>query len=242
MSLLRRKSKSVCIAGFAGGRQHIPFGQKGWEIWGFNQMYRGWLAEWAMDGVDFYDPESLTVKKRKSAAFPFHRWFELHTPDYFVTTVYGEPEDEANQWPAIARELCQVAERVPLYLPQACPDVPKAKVYPLAKVQKLTPHGSYHAGSFDWMTALAIAEGFTRIRITGVDFSLGGEPISARPCLEYWIGVAEAKGIEVEVMGGDLLRIFHLVKSDTPYGFAPWRLVEEPGVGLVADGRMAHGR
>lgn len=246
-----KRSKKVAIVGFAGGFDRIPWQSKGWEIWGFNQFYR---CCWP------------------SKKYPFTRWFELHTPDYFVKDVHGNPVHEGDGWANIAAELdlvsrgsaavekllrsakpfaigrreitrelfesglraqCRGLERgeawrpIPVYLPKPNKLVPKATVYPRKQVEALTPRGEYHAGSFDWLVALAILEGFTHIQITGVNFALGGEPISARPCLEYWIGVAEGRGIKVDVIGGDCFRIFHLVRSDIPYGFAPWRLIED---------------
>lgn len=249
------RARRVCIVGFAGGFDAVPWRESGWEIWGFNQLYR------------YFWP---------SKAFPFTRWFELHTPDYFVKDSYGNKAAEG--WEAIAGELDLLSRgsaaiaalarkssaitklatkgkwkrglsagvydaalrsrranvpheepwrTIPVYLPKANTAVPAAAVYPKAKVEALTSHGTYHAGSFDWMVALAILEGFKHIRITGVNFANGGEPISARPCLEYWLGVAEGWGIKTEVIGGDCFRIFHLTRSDVQYGFAPWSLIED---------------
>ena len=99
--------------------------------------------------------------------------------------------------------------------------------YPLAAVEKLTPHGAYHAGSFDYMLALAVLEGFKQIRVCGLDYNAGGEPLSARPCVEYWLGVAEGRGIKVEVESGDCLHIFRLLRTDEQYGFDAFRLVED---------------
>lgn len=61
-----------------------------------------------------------------------------------------------------------------------------------------------------------------------MDFSRGGEPIGARACLEYWLGVAEAKGIAVEVFGrGDVFKTYQLLRSDKQYGPEDVHLVEE---------------
>ena len=150
--------------------------------------------------------------------YRFTRWFELHIRSYFAN-----PE-----WHAHALFLNRLLDLgVTVYLPKRDAAVIRSKFYPRAKVAALSPHGEYHAGSFDWMVALAIAEGFTEITLYGVDFAGGGEPISARACLEYWLGVAEGRGIVTRVVGGDVFRIFHLTRSDTPYGFAPFRLVQE---------------
>ena len=50
---------------------------------------------------------------------------------------------------------------------------------------------------------------------------LDGEPLSGRACLEYWIGVAQGRGIEVGVYtNGDLFLNVHLAlhRSTMRYG------------------------
>ena len=148
----------------------------------------------------------------------FTRWFELHAKGKDLgQRGWREPQDE----------LLAISERMPLYLTRKEREIPKGVPYPLKDVEKLTPWGAYHAGSFDYMLALAILLGFKEIRLTGVDFQSGGEPLSARPCLEYWLGVAMGRGITVTVEAGDVGRIFRLVRSDEQYGFDPFRLVED---------------
>ncbi len=191
----------ACLVGFAPIKDVLPWGERGTEFWGFNELYR-----------------------RYPNVKDFHRWFELHVvthdepglvPGYFGT----------DEWARHATVLREIAQVMPLYTPLSA-TVPHATIYPLAKVEAL-PHGQYHAGTFDWMVALAIVEGFKEIHVYGADFATGGEPISARPCLEYWLGLAEGRGIQTVVHGGDCFRIFHLTKSDRQYGFERFALVDD---------------
>lgn len=87
----------------------------------------------------------------------------------------------------------------------------------------------YHCGSFDWMMAYATALNFDRIVIHGVSLLIeAGEPISARACLEYWCGVAEARGVGVMIAPDcDLFAFYHLVKSNMIYGFDDTPIYED---------------
>lgn len=104
-------------------------------------------------------------------------------------------------------------------------------IFPRIFVEKRTrPRGSYHCGSFDWMVAFAIAvKSFDYIVLHGVSLLIeGGEPISARACLEYWCGVAEGRGISVEVESDcDLFAFYHLVKSNMVYGYDDTPIYED---------------
>ena len=155
------------------------------------------------------------------------RWFQLHPRDYLVK--HWQPD----YWMHIMwlREECFM----PVYVPdlEQWDDIPTAREYPKAEVEALTPHGDYHAGSFDWMVSLAILEEFEEIHIYGVNFGSGGEPLSALPCLQYWLGVAEGRGIKVHVEPPtDMYSIYYLTKTKRQYGWDWFQLVvdEEDGV------------
>lgn len=198
------KETGVCLVGFHPGyRDRVPWGDPAWELWGFNGLYRNVSVSY------------------------FTRWFELHAP--------GRGE-RLRGWREPQDELEAIAFKTVLYTVGGDSDVMGSARYPLAEVARLAPHGAYHAGSFDYMVALALylnASGqthFTELRVCGLSFiEPSGEPLSARPCLEYWLGIAEGRGLKVSVESGDLFRIFHLVRSDRQYGFDPFRLVvDEP--------------
>lgn len=137
------------------------------------------------------------------------RWFELHNPAWlkkekslkeYIAKLngYGMPVYTWKRWPLLTRN----------------------RIYPKRAVERLVPHGRYHCGSFDWMLALAIHEGFKQIHLYGVDLGpVDGEPVSARCSLEYWAGVAEGRGIPVVAHGGALFKTFQFVKSERQYGY-----------------------
>jgi hypothetical protein len=78
--------------------------------------------------------------------------------------------------------------------------------YPLKEViDKLKVR--YFTNTLSYMLALAIYEGWERIRMYGVDAPYGGIYFMEKAGLEYWIGRAQQAGIEITTAeGSDLLR------------------------------------
>ena len=70
------------------------------------------------------------------------------------------------------------------------------KRYPLQEVIEFFGT-KYFTNTISYMLALAIYEGFERIRLYGVDAPYGGIYFMEKSGLEYWIGRAQQKGIEV---------------------------------------------
>lgn len=107
---------------------------------------------------------------------------------------------------------------VPLYMQEAYPDIPNAIEYPVNKViQSLRM--DYFNSSIAYILALAIAEEVDKVGIWGVDMAdLEGEPgdpsyISEfsyqRPNMEYLIGFAKGKGIDLYIPPESPLTRFH---------------------------------
>ena len=202
------KPTKVAIVGFAPSRLVAPFGEEGWELWGLN------------DPIDYPG-----IPARHS----FTRWFQIHPPRYLAKHYPKGLDDLRTHW----------SDRtgIRLYMDQHYPEYPDSEPYPREAVEKLSGHGWYHASSFDWMVALAIYEGFEQIGVFGCDFRaypvMNGEPLSALPCLSYWCGVAEGRGISLDVWGGGhLFRILHLAayESGLQYGWD-----REPALDLGTD-------
>ena len=149
---------------------------------------------------------------------PFTRWFNLHRPEDMV-------KDWTSQWPKHQAWL-RTLRTLPVYTPIVWADCPTSVAYPKEQVERF-PFGWYHASSIDWMIALAMLEGFTEIRLYGLNMTETSEPISARACIEFWLGMAVARGIKVVVPEvSHLFKIFHLVQSNIQYGFEEFHLIE----------------
>jgi hypothetical protein len=76
-------------------------------------------------------------------------------------------------------------------------DVPKSERYPLDEIIEQYPR-HYFTSSPAYALALAIHKGYKRIELYGVEMETNTEYAHQRTGIAYWIGYAEAKGIEVE--------------------------------------------
>jgi hypothetical protein len=96
--------------------------------------------------------------------------------------------------------------------------LPNEQIFPGEEPDGEQPRRRIPRGSWDWLVAYAVHLGAVEITLHGVYLSLDSardEPISARACLEYWIGYAEGKG-PVGLFDCDLMYQYHLVRS--PHG------------------------
>jgi hypothetical protein len=193
VTLPRRKKPNVVIVGFSRPdlNEAALFSDiyASYELWGLNSLF-------------------VMLEDRH-----FDRWFEIHDRKY-LEGVEGAAWDKHIRW-------LRGERRIPIYMQRTWPDIPMSRKFPRAAVEKLTPRGWYHCSSVDWMVAMAIGMKFKRIHIQGINFGPedGGEPFSARACLEYWLGVAEGRGIETYVQGGGMFHAHTIVKSRAQYGY-----------------------
>lgn len=167
------------------------------EIWGLNAIRPEWVPRW-------------------------DRMFNLHRHEHLV-----------RDWPkGLKKEKKWVAENpaIPFYVIGDWPkeDYPFQVEFPRQELDHM-PRSNYHAGSFDWMVAFAIHLGARGIYFYRMGLNMeSGEPISARACLEYWCGYAEGLGVKViGTRNCDIFHQFHLVKSNSVYGYDDIQLVED---------------
>lgn len=200
------KSKAtVAIVGKGGLHTQTPFGRRGYEFWGLNMVLP--LPNWA-------------------PVTSYHRWFQLHSPAYMAVHYPPGVEELDLLW---AKEHGDLE----LYMDRHYPEYPNSVAFPADDMRD--GFWGYHTSSIDWMVALAIHEGFGSIELYGCDFKtfpleLHGEPAAGRPCLEYWLGYAQGKGINVSCYThGDMFLNVHVAvyKSTLRYG-----LDREPALDL----------
>lgn len=207
--MLEAVKKRVAIVGNA--RDPEPALQRardGWEIWGLNAIYPVWAmgVKWA-------------------------RRFNLHMFEHLKRDwAYGVRFEVENM---------KLRRETPLYVldPWDRADgtkmLPNEKIFPGDRLMHEQPRGDYHAGSWDWLVAYAVHIGAVEISLHGIYLSLDSardEPISARACLEYWIGYAEGRGVPVHLFDCDLMYQYHLVRSKSIYGYDDVAVVEERGI------------
>lgn len=188
----------VVLLGKAYGHMLAPWDEEGWEFWGLNLG----PVRWSEPPLEHYQ-----------------RWFQLHPPRYLKVHYPEGIEELARLW---GRK-----RGIRLYMDKHYRAYPDSERYPREEIELLTPRGYYHTSSMDWMLALAIHEGFRRIICAGFCFTTfpltNGEPLSGRPCFEYWCGVADGHGVELQVLGptGHLFKNTHLAvtSNDLQYGY-----------------------
>jgi hypothetical protein len=193
----------IAMMGSATGRDSIKeilHLDSTFKIWGLNAIRPDWT-----EGIEW------------DAMFNLHHWDHLVRD--WINGVLKESE-WAKSHPV-----------VPFYTVDRWPhnSLPNRRDFPRKKLEKM-PMGTYHAGSFDWLVAFATYLKAKEIRLYGIKLAVDGpgdEPISARACLEYWCGYAAGKGIKIKTMDCELFNQYHLVKSNTVYGYDDIKLIEE---------------
>ena len=193
-----------------GGQAHqdtdpLPEKEPGMEFWAQNPTEQ-WIypkvAE-LMLGDGYRETDNVAM-----LAEVVDRWYEIH-----------DAEQTADLHPKHVQWLSE--QDIPVYVQDDhAPEWAGVlrHTYPIECVQALTPHGRYLAGTFSYMVAHAILEGVDKISFhwmgKGVTRS-PSEPRDAQTSLEYWLGVAEGRGIEVDPGELWLLRTWW----DGRYGF-----------------------
>ena len=116
-------------------------------------------------------------------------WFEMHTREHF--TGPGRPPGHM--------EWLQKLE-IPVLMPEAHPDIPASQPYPEEDLV-LAGYRRYFTSSFAYMLALASHDlvAGDEVRLYGIDLATNTEYERQRPCVEYWLGRLEGKGVGVVV-------------------------------------------
>lgn len=105
-------------------------------------------------------------------------------------------------------------------------DVPRAQRYPIESVLKLGRR--YLTSSAAYAIAFGIAEGYQRIEVYGVAMDTNTEYQHQRPGVAYWVGVADASGVELDFHGDLLESPLYGYEGNVklPYSFFDKRLSE----------------
>ena len=137
------------------------------------------------------------------------RWFEIHTE-------YNEAVVEGTDYEAWVR-TCPV----PLYMTHGFEHIPNAVRFPIEEA--MARFGDYFTSTIAYMFALAIMEGFEEIAVYGIDLVVHGEYLFEKPCAEYYLGYAMARGVTVRIPEASAL-----LKQTHRYGYQ-----KAPDPGLV---------
>lgn len=116
--------------------------------------------------------------------------FDLHPPELWRDPKKKNWDPKYYQW--VTRN------RVPIMMQEVYEDVPASIRYPFETVITEFPRG-YMANHLAYMVALALMEGVTHIGIFGCDYNTNSEYGPQRGCAEYWLGLAEGRGVHVQI-------------------------------------------
>jgi len=114
--------------------------------------------------------------------------FDLHPP-----ALWKDPKKK--WWDTSYYKWLQQAH-VPIMMQEHYPDIPASIKYPFGRIITEFPRG-YMTNTIAYMVALALQEGVTHIGIYGADYTGAAEYIAQRGCCEYWLGVAEGRGVQI---------------------------------------------
>ena len=114
------------------------------------------------------------------------RWFQIHH-DWHDSRKWADGADLA-EWMRTAQ--------CPVYMIEAQPNMPMTLPFPKEWVKQQLGIHEYFTSSIAMMLGLAIAEGFEEIGIYGIDLIVGREYAFEKPCAEFFLGIAHARGIK----------------------------------------------
>lgn len=178
---------------------------------------------------------------------PPERYFDLHRQECWTKS--------NNKGEAYLRWLA--SNTVPIFMQERYPTVPASVRYPKERI--LAEYRRYFTGHGAWMVALAITEGVTHIGLFGVNYgkstSRGAdcEYGVQRGSLEYWLGVAEARGVKVVLAEGSTIlddphELYGYESHDEhgllvqSYRARTWVLPERAATAVPAHEKLADGR
>jgi hypothetical protein len=161
-------------------------------------------------GVERWGTNDLIFQRFAGEFDDWTRWFDLHESARIQAR---RPETYA--W--------YQRQDKPIVLLEHDPAIPASVAYPRAVIQEaFGRRGRLETGftsALDWMLALAIWEGFTRIELCWFPFTAGYERSPQRESARRWITRAEDRGIDVVVQGDSTLIETHpLYGYDSPRG------------------------
>jgi hypothetical protein len=112
------------------------------------------------------------------------------------------------------------AAQIPVFMKDRNPEFPNSVRYPIERILKYVGI-DYFTSTIAFLIALGMEQGFESIGLWGIDLAVGTEWVSQRPCAEFLLGMAHAKGIEVVLPAETAL-----LKQHFRYGYE----LEVPGL------------
>jgi hypothetical protein len=188
-----KAQKKVAIVGFAESWKLAPWDDQSVEAWCLNEFWK-YAPRWSR-WFEVHDEETLGVTKRDLSEGEQKRHLEWLSKDH--------------------------GPNKPIYMQKQFCDgrFPNAVPLPIEHLCTLFRAGRYFTSSIAMMVAMAIDEGYTWIGLYGIDLANDREYPYERPNAEYIIGIAEGRGIHIEIAPTSaILKAGHLYAFEKPMG------------------------
>lgn len=219
--------KSTLIDDDAELAKHLINGKvpKSVAILGMGPSVHSYLTEATRVGGRWSIADEVWVVNALGGVLAHDRVF--HMDDFAIQ----QSRVEAKESTLVAGMMRWMKHHPHVYTSRAYDEFPLAKEYPLEWVLNRVKVGPYFKGTPPYAVAFAIALGVERITVIGMDFHYGNGDIQkrekGRASLEFWLGVAEARGITVEVPGTSTLYDMNEGGRGSLYGYdTEWVTVE----------------
>lgn len=130
-------------------------------------------------------------------------YFDMHPPSLWKDPAKKFWDPDYQTW--------LKANRTPIMMQEVYPEAPTSIKYPFSTMITEFPTG-YMTNTVSYMVALALMEGVTHLGVYGCHYDTGSEYGPQRGSCEYWLGLAEGRGVHVLIPPGcDLLNRPHLL-------------------------------
>ena len=109
----------------------------------------------------------------------------------------------------------------PIYTSRPHPEYPGLVAYPLQDVMNTCRGGPYFNSTAAYAVAYAIHTGVEEIQLYGCDFSYANshQAEKGRACVEFYLGIARARGIRIALPQGTSLMDGTATSDDRLYGY-----------------------
>jgi hypothetical protein len=193
------RSKLAIVGFWEGNRAQAPFQDDSFVIYGLNHLHP-YIPRWDL-------------------------WLDIHDPTWSSKHLKAEVWADQDRW-------LRLDHGKPVFMSRRFEEYPSSRPFPLDAV--LAAFGrKYFTNAIAYMLAHALLEhvaGSTRldrIEIWGADMRHEEEYAIQRPCVEFWLGLAQGLGIDVFVPPSAAL-----LSADALYGY-------EEEAGLVSEALRA---
>jgi hypothetical protein len=149
------------------------------------------------------------------------RWFDIHRN-------WEEDNVEGTDHPKWLKEC-----GIPIYMVKRDHEIPTSIRFPIERM--IASASDYFTSTVAYMLALAISEGFSKIHLYGIDLVVGTEYEVQKSCVEFWLGMAHGKGIDLNIpQSCALLTQTHRYGYEKQPGTGPMPNIEELTLRITA--------